>query len=1144
MMKKLIYFAGWTILLCCLLLFCVLLTVWFNERLWLAIMLWIFTVVTVLLFRAAWIGLVNLWKKENFRYFSRATMFSRLEHVLFEHWKSGSSLIKRMGRKKNAACWFILVGEKSGKTSLLAGAGLPVMSHQSDHETVVPTRTLRWWFFKTACYMDTGSYFLSAKPAALAAWKNLATWCGRLTSPGGIVVCVSSRDLLTLSPLALHQQGRKLRSRCEPLMKAFGRKLPLYIVLTECDNLSGFTAWAAKLTDEQRQQALGFCWREVPIVDRQDMTLLDPLFNTLQQGIDISRMSMMQGGIPDAQTHELLQLNQALPLLRSPLHDYVSALCESDAWNPGGALAGIWLTASITSSPQQKRRQTLFAQKLLAEVLPDYSQCALPQALNPRRQWLRQWQMPILAAVLAGLLLTSAWQSRALMVSADSRDVAELSQRISLNETWQNQPLRYMPFLPLLRHRHESLERALVAAAGPVTLNDHRTQLRAFREAFYKSGPPQQRMMILQLSQAILTREAMLKGEPLNVLANRPLPPVGLQLISEAERVGELEKLALTRAQLRVGGTRSGIPDMQQTLNELINSDAQWRWLVANNPQIKALPLNHFWAMTMSNSALSGIWLEGGQQFLEQYIAVVQLAMGEKEVLPVFAAFWRHYPQLKQEAWLKFLLEVTRQQALTPGKKATDAQLLALVKGDDPNTLFIQRATAELTAISESQAQPWLTEMRRIDALQREPDGFPLLNKLIAKEQDLRGSLRHGLFDTPTNAALNGRDIELWQQWRSTVALSVNLALTDKGHHPILTAGLAGKGDEQTNPLTQLYLSWAQLRQQMAHPDKNVGRDAVWALLESQHALLTVNALSRSACWLEQNWQSQVLKPLGNRAEQRDAKQQQEKAKNHLTDFMQVAAMPLLTRTETGLRPLEFGGHSLPLTADFLEMVNHVVDPDDLLRMPDRAITRDHDAISQLDQQIAQSEKKRTDLESKSQNVELISLPATVPGGARLMPVGTRVTLHCARQSSVLDSGNLRESASFSWVPGQCDAVTLTVRFPGTELNYRYMGDDAWNEFLSDFDQGERAFALNEFSPEGTQPLSELGIEKVLVRYQLQGQEETFKRWQAWKRLKDDIEELHAERGVLLARQQARLHHDYFQGKLATLPTSVAMCIN
>lgn len=1142
MFKKIVFILGWAILLCFMLLISVVIATWTDSSLYVAVVLWLVQVFVLLLFRAIWIGMGSAWQKRKLSRLYKALQFSRKEHVLFERWKTGAAVIKLTRRRRENIPWYILVGERCGKTTLMATAKLPLMSHQPESDAVVPTRTLQWWFFKTAGFLDLSSYFLLTKPAALSTWRRLTTWCTRIAPPSGVVVCISCRDLQTGSKLELHQQARKLRAQLEILMKSVRRKLPIHIILTESDHIQGFTLWARQLTPNQNQQALGYCWQHYPIVDRQDISLLDPLFISLKQGLDLSRISMLSGSLPDASTRILLDLPQNISQIQYSLHHYIAALFEPDAYYANGLLAGIWFAASIESEQQHQKRDALFVQDLINKVLPENSKNTLCQAYGVRSQWLTKWLKPLLATAMTVVLLFSAWQTWKLMGPVNSRGIEMLSQHINKNEKWMTKPLVYLPFLPLLNHRHQFLEDELMRAAKDISFNKIDPQLQDFRRRFYLVEPALKRQMIVELAHSILIRQAMIESQPLVVLAGLAATSPLLHITTALPHHSEITRLAVERAYLRSEKSVPGIVQMQSLLRELVASDSHWRWLVADDSQLNGLRVTHFWPHSNNNVELSGLWLAEGQQKMASQLDIIQRASGAPQPLPAINAFWKQWPHLRQEAWLEFLFAMAKEETLKPGMKANVSQLMALDKGLDPVTVFIRRTQRELADIHQSDTTPWLSELRRINLLIQTPGLFPRLQSIDNKEKRMRSALRRWLYDDVPAVMVNSREIESWMSFQTSLKETINHAMSASVLTPVLTEGLFDDNVTQNvNPLKTLYLTYAHLRKEMAQPENSPGRGAVWALLENQLMMLTANAMATSACWVEHSWQSEVLKPLGHRAEQRNPQQQQEKASRYFSDFLQGTVKKVMRPTLVGLRPGEFRGLGIPFTADFIHIVNHVVEPDDILLMPERGQTRTHDELTLLEKQIAQRTAQRNQLISPLQ-VEVASLPATVPGGALLMPVGTRLDLHCANKSWQLDSNNLYQESQFDWTPGQCNSVTLTVKFPGSELKYRYLGESAWHDFVADFDQGERRFELQEFMPESIHPLSGMHIKEVLVRYQLKGQQAVIERWQQWLELTNEIALLQTRYDEQQDLQTHRQQPRYFEGALTTLPTSVATC--
>ena len=1140
MFKKMISFAGWILLLSVLLMGCLLLTLWQNWPLYSALLIWLALLLVTIIMRAIWALLIPLLTNGKIKRLIPSMRFSRLEWVLYEQWKSGASVIKRVCRRKNRIPWFVMMGERCGKTTLMAGAGLPFFSHQPENALVVPTRTLRWWFFKTAGFLDCSSYFLHGKPAAVQGWKRLTHWCSGLPAPSGVVITVSCEDLQNKSALELHAQARALRMQLETLMKSVNRKLPLYLFVTQCDVLHGFSAWSAKLSAGQRRQALGYNWRKAPVADRLDMTLLDPLFSTLRTGIGLSRLSMFDDAFSSSETALLLDLPGSLDALQAPLHQYVAALSEPDAYFSTGTLGGIWLTASTEKPSHSQQREALFVQDLILNRLPDISRSRKPEAFGRVPQWIHLYGKPLLTTIAACALFISAWQTSQLLPDTDSRNPEVLTERLLINERWSEKTASYLPFLPLLKQRQAELEKTLLDVSGspPSTIENVMTE---HRDAFYTAAPAQQRQMILQLADTILTLQAMARGDSLSSLATRPAMPAAL---TQAEG-SAMNQLAITRARVRLGAERGGITTLQQTLREWVSSDGQWRWLVAEDVTLGNLSTTRFWPHSTAKTPLSGIWLSSGREQINAQLALIEAAAGAREgYLPALADFRQQWPMLQQEAWLAFLVLLAKEEPLPAGSRATSAQLMALVQGGDPASVFNRLLVSELAFISDEHAQPWLSEARRLHRLQQGQGFMSQVSQWDSLEKNTRKQLRAWVRGTPpaTATEIISGDRQVWQEWREALHEAANQMVLAGKQTPQLTVGLFGDvPPEGGNALHALYAQYSTLRFQLESPDNNIGRGAVWALLESQLRLLTANAMATSACWLEDKWHSDVLSPLAHRAEHRDNEAQQDALWSYLSDFVRNAGH-VIQASPSGFRAGEFEGYRVPLAAQFLNLVNHVIDPDALRVMPEKAQTLTHDMLSIIDEKRAALDTQLASVMKKASEVKVTSLPATVPGGARLMPVGTQLALHCEDKTWRLDSQNLQAEAGFRWSPAQCSAVNLTVQFPDFDVHYRYFGDRAWTDFLADFDGGERRFTPDEFSSTERSMLEGIGIKQILVRYQLQGQQTVFQQWQRWLSLNEEIASLDIARDEHLRQQLDRQQPRYLQGKLAELPKSVAVC--
>lgn len=95
-----------------------------------------------------------------------------------------------------------------------------------------------------------------------------------------------------------------------------------------------------------------------------------------------------------------------------------------------------------------------------------------------------------------------------------------------------------------------------------------------------------------------------------------------------------------------------------------------------------------------------------------------------------------------------------------------------------------------------------------------------------------------------------------------------------------------------------------------------------------------------------------------------------------------------------GPSPAEYAGMKIPLTTTFLRLAGQGSSEEVIQPLPDRASTREEDKRAALRDKISALVTAQTSLEKKRWKTIVSSQPATVPGGARVIPTGTQLTLN------------------------------------------------------------------------------------------------------------------------------------------------------
>ncbi|WP_377828187.1 type VI secretion system membrane subunit TssM [Bradyrhizobium lupini] len=163
--------------------------------------------------------------------------------------------------------WYVIIGPSgAGKTTILRNSGLefPLAERLGAHPVagLGGTRSCDWWFTEEAVLIDTASRYTTQDTDAevdRAAWHgflNLLTLHRRRRPINGILIAISLSDLLMRDDNG-RGLAQSIRSRIQELLKTFGMRIPVYVMVTKCDLVPGFAEYFDDLDEEGRAQVWG-----------------------------------------------------------------------------------------------------------------------------------------------------------------------------------------------------------------------------------------------------------------------------------------------------------------------------------------------------------------------------------------------------------------------------------------------------------------------------------------------------------------------------------------------------------------------------------------------------------------------------------------------------------------------------------------------------------------------------------------------------------------------------------------------------------------------------------------------------------------------------------------------------------------------
>ena len=208
---------------------------------------------------------------------------------------------KMSGRFLYELPWYLIIGAPgTGKTTALRNAGLnfPLAEQMGEFAVrgVGGTRDCDWWFTDRSVLIDTAGRFTTQDSDSA---NDKATWSGFLAllkksrprQPlNGVLVTVAVPDLLMRSGAERERHAQTVRARIQELHEQLGIRLPIYLMLTKCDLMAGFSETFVSLDKRQRAEPWGFTFDLTPrswesalpgefdaLLDRLDRGLVDNL---------------------------------------------------------------------------------------------------------------------------------------------------------------------------------------------------------------------------------------------------------------------------------------------------------------------------------------------------------------------------------------------------------------------------------------------------------------------------------------------------------------------------------------------------------------------------------------------------------------------------------------------------------------------------------------------------------------------------------------------------------------------------------------------------------------------------------------------------------------------------------------------------
>ena len=281
--------------------------------------------------------------------------------------------------------WFLLLGQVGSRPKdLLANAGLSFALSRPDHGDLASELGVRWWFFNGGLVLDlAGEYMLRSdgEGSDEAGWRSFLRLLQRYRPErpmDGVVLTVSAGELLEASKsgaqgaVEIEQKATVLSRKLWDLQKILGIRFPVYLLITGCEQVRGFSNFTKSLPEDTQQGIFG--WSSPYSVDTVYRTeWADEAFDDLKSQLERRRLRIFaQGpGLDDAD--EVFIFSSEAQKLRGAVKSYLNQLFRA-AYHESMLLRGVYFCGSATSEPTEPTLESIAQDEPNPVEMPEFLQ--------------------------------------------------------------------------------------------------------------------------------------------------------------------------------------------------------------------------------------------------------------------------------------------------------------------------------------------------------------------------------------------------------------------------------------------------------------------------------------------------------------------------------------------------------------------------------------------------------------------------------------------------------------------------------------------------------------------------------------------------------------------------------------------------
>ncbi len=350
---------------------------------------------------------------------------------------SRSKLARTRAGALYALPWYVIIGPPgAGKSTALRNCGLkfPYQTERGGVRGVGGTRNCDWWLTNEAVLLDTAGRYATQENDR-EEWLSFLDMLRshRSKQPlNGLILAISVGDIAAADEAQLETLAARMRERVDEVMDRLRMVVPVYVLITKCDLIPGFTESFEDLRRTERGQLFGFTLPVREAVKSADETF-EHHFTRLVQVVERRAIARMADERRPAARSRIYEFPQQLEALGPSLKHFFADVFVENVFREAPMVRGVYFTsgtqegnpidrvmqgmaaafglappAASQAAPAVEAR-SYFLRDMFAEIMfPDQHLASRSGAEQRRLRWLRAGIAAALCAAAAVLTVSAS----------------------------------------------------------------------------------------------------------------------------------------------------------------------------------------------------------------------------------------------------------------------------------------------------------------------------------------------------------------------------------------------------------------------------------------------------------------------------------------------------------------------------------------------------------------------------------------------------------------------------------------------------------------------------------------------------------------------------------------------------------------